>query len=308
METNLENLCKELSKCGTVFQPYKKNPVKGLNFVVNTDNNRKAIRLWVNKDQNLVKVKHFISRKHKQAVLQVTEVARDVTVELRTYTNVKLTNAIVGKIVRTLPGDHAYIYSRAILGEDARKAVVIPNSTITVLGFTPYKSDNSKYIGQQTYKVQFRITAPQQTHNILLGTDESHTFISFLPSKASSVEQAHTILKPKGLDSAKYLRQGELFFTPVEDSVIYDMLAKYASDISTRVELDDFSSEVHDYDENGTGVAAGHVFSLAFLRHKIIYVLGNVEHPRHKTLKLPCWHRLWVNTELPMPDNSGFLD
>lgn len=57
-------------------------------------------------------------------------------------------------------------------------------------------------------------TVPTTTQYFLVGRDELAQFVCALPKEAKTVEEAHKILRPKGVPEGS-LRQGEFFFVPV---------------------------------------------------------------------------------------------
>lgn len=82
--------------------------------------------------------------------------------------------------------------------------------TVTRVGDVPVEGEHRPW---STFKVEFEVQAPASSFSFLTGIDESSLFVALLPSKATSVEHAHKLLRPKGVTS-KAVRQGEWFFQP----------------------------------------------------------------------------------------------
>jgi len=69
-------------------------------------------------------------------------------------------------------------------------------------------------------------------------------FFTNLPkgSKPTTVEEAYAILEPKEVRSINYVRQGELFFIPVDDNTIKNIIIKNAGDPKAKYAYDNIMS------------------------------------------------------------------
>jgi len=156
----------------------------------------------------------------------------------------------------------------------------------------------------------YRVVAsvPDVQHSFLMGFDDledqkKHPFVSMLPIRASSVAEAHEILKPKGLPEGT-VRVAEFFFAPVSEKKSKELDAivttygtrriNYSKYLSKEVCLDD--SENH---------FADNVITIAKDKN-IGYVIGwvfdNVN--RHAPVFFADWHEVHRNLEVPTYGNS----
>lgn len=80
-----------------------------------------------------------------------------------------------------------------------------------------------RYDRQKRKYVTVTEDVPESRRHFLLGMDEKHLFVAPLPKAVSTVRDAHRVLAPPGIrqkkaKKEKVLRQGEWFFTQVEDA------------------------------------------------------------------------------------------
>lgn len=136
--------------------------------------------------------------------------------------------------------------------------------------------------------------ASNRTNNFLIGMDETHHFIAPLPKKVTSVQQAHALLRPKGL-SAAALRQGEWFFDPVKE-LAANALDKVVSVASRRIHRIELGQSTHA--ANSALVMKG-TYSGTYARG---YITDNRK-GHHKPLFLRAWHKIVRNKEIGMPRN-----
>lgn len=187
-----------------------------------------------------------------------------------------------------------------------------------------------------------------QKRRFLCGHDERHWFVAAVPGNASSVRAAKQALKPDlvrarearvGLSTrAKnrrkndaYLRQGEWFFTP-EPKVRFQEKWIFRNEPLRRgggkphrceflVRSGGETVYVHPQYPNGlTQTEYGNLLKArpklrnekwtVMRRDPGVYVKGRVSHPDHKTILLPCWHLVSLNTESQAPGAKfvAFLD
>lgn len=76
---------------------------------------------------------------------------------------------------------------------------------------------------------------------------DAFAFIAFftnLPtgSKPTTVEEAYDILEPKEVKNVEYIRQGELFFVPVAEEIIKDLVIKNAGDSKAKYAYENIMS------------------------------------------------------------------
>lgn len=153
---------------------------------------------------------------------------------------------------------------------------------------------------------------PSDTRHFLCGVDErNHPFIAQLSRSATSIREAHELLKPPELRGKKVkgfgknskvktkesvFRQGEWFFvkaSPAELSMIESFLAKVPS--QKKVPVQPTRGNPHTVDERvslpvRTG-AQGRTFPAS------VYVRGKVKHIEHETLEFQTWMRVLKNEE-----------
>lgn len=128
--------------------------------------------------------------------------------------------------------------------------------------------------------------------DFLVGMDETANFVCRLPQQVDSVEEAHEVLRPKGLlPHAK--RQGEWFFTPVKE---YDKdekceCGKPLAEHEGRLSMDNLRSRSGDTTHRVR----------QFTHMGVTYAKGLVEderNGRHAPVDLGNeWHRVDRNTE-----------
>lgn len=151
------------------------------------------------------------------------------------------------------------------------------------------------------YDISFDMVVPATEMHLLVGYDEKEAFISQLPEKATTVNRAHTVLKPKNWKKS-WLRQGEFFFRPLTEKEIRILIEDIednsygsADEIKTCRLLED-----GDYNETD------HDASLYYNMNNDIMVCGSIRNDRHKELFLPNWHEVIVNREIPAPDGVDY--
>lgn len=252
-----EQLAHDLQVFGLDTRAYSRPPVDAELFVVNIE--ARQIRPWV----GAACTQMVGDRRCRQAVVSVTESARTVT---RSYT---IPQARDGQALRS----HLL----------ARFPLLITGATL--VDYTIQKKRH------QMIDVQATVQAPKATHSLLMGFDEIRQFIAALPKRASSVDEAHRLLRPVGL-SRHAVRQGEWFFDPV--------LAP---------------EERRDVERHGDGAIANMPLESGSSHRATVLVIrqagahpkyaigavtdGRVKH--HRTLVLNGWHRVVRNAEVVAP-------
>lgn len=286
MKTN--NLVESLSAFGIHAAPYKRPPAGKDMFVISILPQKPEGVIQVNQGQAVVEIHG--SKKHRQAVITVTEEPRVIT---------RLVKSLWGGGPRNPPN----------LGQ--AKARLLQHFPIQVPGNTtwsyagikiekrwgePLGGDKEKRFLGWTISGKVTARAGKRTVNhFLLGVDESHNFIAPLKEKPASVADAHRILKPKM--RAGSLRQGEWFFEP--------LLKEDAAEIEKRALAN--GRDVKPMVLGGTTHTAQSTLTVTTSKRagkpgtRTLYARGYVTDNRkghHKTLFLPTWHRVVRNKEI----------
>lgn len=169
----------------------------------------------------------------------------------------------------------------------------------------------------------------------LCGHDERHWFVAAVPGGASSVAQAMEALKPAAVREAQargslngsqrnrrnnraFRRQGEWFFIPAPTLKVDSRQVLCNEPIRRgggKAHIVQFlyrmggeTVYVTGRHPNGIGEAAYKTLvkenpAIAnwgwrrMTRNASVYALGQVRHPDHAVITLPCWHRVLMNTE-----------
>ena len=165
-------------------------------------------------------------------------------------------------------------------------------------------------------------TVPATTQYFLVGRDELAQFVCALPKEAKTVEEAHKILRPKGVPEGS-LRQGEFFFVPVsaKHRKTLQALEKKDPKIGKRQHswgsnhLEPYSSHTA---ERRLVLVSGKIEDLNHFRFTRLgsqeyrtLVKGKVSDSRtghHSPLVLDDWHYAIRNTELQAPPKARRWD
>lgn len=163
---------------------------------------------------------------------------------------------------------------------------------------------------EQWLKKRFTVRTPSAERWFLLGSDsqENHVFISMLPERATSVREAHEILRPKEVPKGSP-RQGEFFFVRAPDEA--DILLR---SIPYKIVYEDHGiwSVLAPRKTPKSGWQYDHHLSdhkaeelLVDWPNGVQYVHGTISNTRHKPLHLKDWHRVVMNREIPNPAPPG---
>lgn len=187
-----------------------------------------------------------------------------------------------------------------------------------------------------------------QLDRFLCGHDEREWFVAAVPGGASTVSQAMDALQPKVVHDAlvrnrvssrerhsrknrAFRRQGEWFFVPeptlaVDEKLVlrYEALRRGRNKPHMVEQLFRKGGEtVHVCRRHPNGVTPDEYRSIlqrdpdagswswqVMRRNPEVYVRGAVRHSDHKTITLPFWHRVAMNTETQTRTmaNVAFLD
>jgi hypothetical protein len=218
-----------------------------------------------------------VSKKHRQAVLVLTEPARQFSqfVSLKTtaehiknkfFSQEEAIKAI--KAVTTYPRDTTYEFPTLLVAR-------------TRVGMT---------------HLDCKVNVPPSKVYFLVGFDEKHMFVSMLPKAAASVADAHAVLMPKSVRGVPgVIRQGEFFFVPVTKKELALLKKKSTRGYVSQYNLEKDNS-TSDHRAYGVSNAKGHR-----------YITGVVGNSRHDTF-LTGWYRVVPNTEQPGASNASNWD
>lgn len=253
---------------------YKRNPVPGTNFIVNSPRHRKEIYLYFN---DSVKIKTAICKKNRQVLLSVLELERKLSRNVTVHNhelNYQLETIWNRYTDIDLPLETEYSIDRKTPGK--------PNSNQVNLVLTA--------------------TVPSSTMYFLVGFDEDHCFISRLPKEVNTVKQAHEILIPEEIRDRHYIRQGEFFFVPQHS--ICKEVEELDAMTNAAIGVDNILGE-HD---NSTPHYADLLITVEYPDGSTDeLVMGNIETKRHKTISLNSLHKVYRNTEISN-NNSTYID
>jgi hypothetical protein len=257
------HLAKQLRGFGLDARPYEKAPLEPEIFAVAIE--RRQIRPWAGTAMFQVAG----DAKRRQAVVNVTEAGRQLTREYRVPRHL-VRAAASPEHMATIVAHHFPVFvpggrlgGFAVVGEDRR---------------------------QHATRVRATMEAPKSSTHLLMGYDEMRQFIAALPGRASTVEEAHALLRPQVGERA--LRQGEWFFEPATPSELAAI--RRARQRGARALFGPL--------EPGSSHRAS-VVLIEGQRFAIGKIVDNrVGH--HKPVLLEDWHRVVRNTELDTPGGS----
>jgi hypothetical protein len=269
-----KNLAQELSRTGIVVEPYKRGPIGKDIFTISIQPTKGGIgkvRLW----EGNAKIEVYTDKAHKQAVLSVKEQPRVIT----------------KKVIYTDYWTHTGKPSKKQIHAKLQETFNVNVPENTKWSFKDEKVediDNNPDNPTWKYSGTVIATVPQRSRmTFLVGKDEKAHFICALPKKASSVEEAHDILRPRNVPKdAK--RQGEWFFVEVSQ-----FLQKKFNKLASAKKY--FVYE--DVLENGSTHIAKELLKYKGKKYAIGFIIDE-RNNRHHGLFLPTWHRVVRNNEI----------
>lgn len=272
-------VAKKLSESGCSVYPYIRRPnnISGeLNFSLSRSRDARSIYVYSNTNAT---TSISVDRKARQAVITVKEDKR--TISRNTYFWWNNNEVPIAKLREgALPNATNFVWE---LDEEKTTGDIKPGSDT---------SDYYYRYGKLTF------TIPATTTSFLIGIDEDHTFISQLPKVVKTVEQAHKLLKPKGLNGKSH-RVGEYFFRPVSRRLVDKLLqskTKNGEVVSSSTKLRKFLNE--------TRGSSTKLLRVTSSDTKKLYVVGQVNlGRRHKSLNLVDWHEVVPNNEVEVAHN-----
>jgi hypothetical protein len=283
-------VAKELRSTGMKASGYKRSPVAGAGFIVNSPRN--TIRVWKAERAGL-EIRR--SKRHNQAVLNVSEDKR--TLERNSSHTIWLPQkASPGKLRREAA---SRIVGYNPLFGAGRRTSSITSTSEELAAAIKQGADEAKRNGwgandrvRATVKVKHKLTAPKQDFSLLVGIDEVAHFICMLPEKANTVKDAHEMLRPGRLPTST-VRQGEFFFKPATNADLRKINAAINKGLMPRnLQLE--RSSTH---STPCGLRVdGKLYANA--------CIIDSRTSRHAPLPLKGWHEVVRNREVTIPASN----
>lgn len=277
----------KLLEAGIVAKDYVRGPIGKDSFCLGVQPvDKGVIRVWEGKAD----IEIFIDPTFRQAVLNVKEAPRTVTRKVECSVAGPPTMEGVIELLRL------------------NFPVSMPNAeyafdNLAVQEVTKNRGTRKDPISSLYYIITGRVTATvdnQATMTFLTGFDEKYHFISAIPKKVESVEEAHEVLR--GDVELGTLRQGEWFFTPVSPELANELtlynceLYRYCDRYCRGYHFRACRAELE--------VGSSHFADQLLLYRNNKYVFGHIYDRRfshHKPLFLPGWHLVTRNREITVP-------
>lgn len=269
-----DSFIKELQKNNIVISKYTKGPLGSRIFALGINGHTKhpegIIKVWPAKTE----IEINPVKKLRQTILNVHEDKRTVARDIGPF-NISQHRNTYQQLIGTFRG-----------------RVTLPNINGLKFYTENVLSNNIKGTKVKTISGTVIVELPKTDQSFLIGMDETHNFISMLPKKASSVEEAHEILRPKVSDKA--IRQGEFFFDPVVSHKILERLDEKMSNMrwyrnGWRILMTNLESR------------SSHIGVLTQRINGQLYAFGMVldtRKGRHAPLLLNTWHKVVRNREV----------
>jgi hypothetical protein len=285
-----------LREAGIKTKPYINPPLDKDVFALTMDGNN--LRFW----PGLATIEVDTDKQKRQAVMVVNEGRREITRtwQMNTAGQSRPVAPTREMVFREFP---VYVPRRRFGKYSVRDLTPSDVQRAREQEYKEYVQASDSYTTYSTrqrprppyFTTQWEITAtiivPESETTFLVGFDERRQFISMLPKRANSVEQAHRILRPAGVpDDA--IRQGEWFFVPVSPTVskkLDDYVQRHPTQL-WMAPLENYSSH-HAVRIRMNGDTYANM--VAFDTRK----------DHHGPIKLDGWHRVVRNTEV-VPRNS----
>lgn len=218
-----------------------------------------------------------LDKKYRQAVLELSEPAREITRKVKLYSDAKKPNksTIVSHFDLTLP----------------------PGTKFKVGERIKYEEKYNLY-----YLQAWLVTAivPESKSYFLVGYDESHLFVSMLPKKVDSVADAHlALMPPEVYGRSDVLRQGEFFLIPATEKE----LKKIEATLRKKPYLysyEDLKWTNRDGSEEYTDHMACNIEI-----DNTLFITGLMFNERHN-LMLNGWYRVIRNLEIPNLNSNSW--
>ena len=264
---------RELRKAGIIVEDYRKAPAGRDAFVVAIQPFGRKGKLRIHEGNADIEV--FPDREQRQAVMNVKEHPHVISR--------KVSGTFYGREQEKPTEEQA---TRRLINNFP---VQMPDGTRhTVKGLQIKKNRDGYWVASGIVTGR---KSQRSRMTFLVGVDEKHHFICALPKSASSVEEAHKILRPEGVP-ADAPRQGEWFFVPVSQR-LEQKLNRIAETNPRRVS------------EESLEFMSSHIAKQLLRFDGNDYVIGYVHDnrtTRHRGIYLPKWHRVVRNNEVTPKD------
>lgn len=275
------DIVETLNEAGISASCYAKPPMGAATFILGKGVGIPGqILLWPGDDNTEIEV--VTDKERRQAVVHVDEKPR----------------AIVRTVVYAPyhPQDKATVVG----GLKSRFGIQMPPGTTFKVG-TVVEKKEPLYSGRTTYEAKVTAKTKRTRQSFLVGIDESSYFICPLPRRAENVEEAHKVLRPKGV-KADALRQGEFFLIPVPKAEQAKIDKLHSPDKGPRWGGTRWNGKAWALENNSSHVATeSKQTGTVKGKDRVVYVRGTVQDTRrghHTPIKLDTWHRVVRNTEL----------
>lgn len=303
-------IIKELEEIGVPVRSYVRPPFHRNFFGIAKAPQEDSLLVW---EPEELDYDLHVSKKHRQAVLNVREGAREVPNGFYAGRDIEFEEDYRSFFLESIRKEKGYHFNswflisvddpkvpkrlihvvrQLVFANEERLSVFVPDSRFYLRSFEIcVNATHCDQKGKERFSNHLHIgrcqgvsqANPSQT-SFLVGVDEVRPFISVLKRKVNSVAEAHRELRPKGLKAGS-VRQGEWFFEPCNKKQCEE-IEGYAQD--------DYPFGF-DRLENGSSHEA-----VLFRMDKEKYAKGFVldrRHGNHKPLFLDRWHRVVRNNE-----------
>lgn len=275
------DLVKSLQGFGIKAESYKKPPAGKDVFVISILPKKPAGVILVH--QGLAKVSVSGSKKLCQAAIIVKERARVLTRKVKATFHQEL--------------EPSKVMVETALRRNFPLGVPFSNTKWTYKNVSTGRGGPGSYSWTCTATVTASI-GNRSTNSFLVGMDETHNFISPLPQKPKSLEDARKMLKPidpkiRPKLRAGTRRQGEWFFEPLNKEEVAE-IEKIAAEKQIKGRV--LGRTTHS--------AASTIKVTKPKKMKGLYARGFITDNRkghHENIFLAHWHRVVRNREIPMP-------
>lgn len=278
-----------LMSAGMNAKRYARPPVTKSIYTMSTGQKSDKFRFWLGDAE----VTAVVDKNYRQAVLTVHE--KDRWIEDIVWGPSSLSKAAILRQATLVPNSDQSLVRKffTISVEDFPSYPIMGDTIQSAFEWEGYRVPRFRQggyyrVGDSAYQVCQH--APETTTAFLVGIDESSHFISQLPKLVTSVEEAHEVLKPKGLGE-NYLRQGEWFFVPVTDPlVVEDLDARLRRSLKRR---DSAALRGMEHYSSHQGISM-----TAYGSRYAIGPIVDTREGHHKRLMLDGWHEVIRNTEV----------
>lgn len=273
----MTEVLEKLTKAGIDVVPYVRGPAGPETFMLSVDAHPAGVgrlRIW---EGTRAQIEAHGDKRHRQAVLTVVEPARKIRRNIRG--------------VYAVGSQHD---ARRVFEVGSRFPVQMPpNTKFAVIGDVA-RNDPMSLPQPHYWDATVEARSPRSTQSFLVGIDETHHFVAALPKRASSVPEAHAVLRPRAVP-ARAARQGEWFFVQASPRTLVE-LEKLVPHVRARfLDRSDYPAPPF------PSVETTHWAAQTLVYRNALYACGYVletRGTRHEPLFLPEWSRVFRNREL----------